>query len=67
MACGLDYALHGLCGWWLWHHRSLPVQMEIAEVLCAVVTRQDGLLAEMGDLQEQVSQLLRKQERAAWL
>ena len=46
----------------------LPLaQMEIAEVLCAVVKRQDGLLAEMGDLREQVSQLLRKQERAAWL
>ena len=42
-------------------------QMEIAEVLCAVVKRQDGLLAEMGDLREQVAQLLRKQERAAWL
>ncbi len=41
--------------------------MEIAEVLCAAVKRQDGLLAEMGDLREQVSQLLRKQERAAWL
>ncbi len=41
--------------------------MEMAGVLCAVVKRQDGLLAEMDDLREQVAQLLRKQERAAWL
>jgi threonine aldolase len=41
--------------------------MEMAEVLGAVVMRQDGLAAEMSALREQVAQLLRKQERAAWI
>ena len=44
-----------------------PLQIEVAEVLSAVVKRQDGLAAEMGALREQVAQLLRKQERAAWI
>ena len=43
-----------------------PLQMEVAELVQAVVNRQDAMTADMAQLSDQVQQLLRSQ-RASWI